>query len=248
MRMYVVLLLLLAALVACGGETEPPVVDGEIGSAVSAALPTATATTPPIAGGGAGGGGGSVPPTAEPPIEQPTATAEPTAEPTGTAVPILEPTATPTATPEPEGNDDCLVGTWRITNFNEYMRAILNDAFAQAGSPIAMDVAVSSAGDLLLSFDGEVARFRDNNFSVTVSVMGQQVATNIDATGEATYTAAEGVFLAQVGEVSVTESSQGFGVNFQDVAGEPVAYECGGNDLLWALPQMPVPLTLVRVP
>lgn len=231
MRKMLMLLVLGAALVGCGGEGEPVAsnVLAEATATVIATAVPATATPDVVIGGG--GAPATVEPTPIPP---------PTAEPT--AVP---PTPTAEPTPEPDGNDPCLVGTWRVANFDDYLLAAFKEGMASAGTQV--DVTVQSAGDLLLSFDGERMAMRDKGFAVTVSLMGQTVATNIDALGEATYTAADGQLLSATESVSVAETTQGIAFNFGSMAGEPVTYGCTADTLSWSLESLPIPIQLVRL-
>jgi hypothetical protein len=238
MRNILVLMLLGLALAGCGGETAAVTAPTKAGQQVAEAIltPTSTATAVVVIGGG-----GSTP-TATVPV----ATAEPTAMPTAvppTAIPTPTPTAEPT--PEPEGNDPCLVGTWRVTNFDDYLLAAFNEGMATAGTQV--DVTVQSFGDLLLSFDGERMTMRDEGFAVTVSLMGQTVATNIDALGEATYTAENGQLLGDIESVNVAETNQGIAFNFGSMAGEPVTYGCTADTLSWSLESLPIPIQLMRV-
>ncbi|MBK8429997.1 MAG: hypothetical protein IPL28_01345 [Chloroflexi bacterium] len=236
MRKILILLALGAVLVGCGGEGEPVASNG-LAEATVTATAMATAASPATATPDVAIGSGGVPATAEP-----TPIPLPTEEPTATAVP---PTPTAEPTPEPEGNDPCLVGTWRVANFDDYLLAAFNEGMATAGTQV--DVTVQSSGDLLLSFDGERMAMRDEGFAVTVSLMGQTVATNIDAVGEATYTAENGQLLGHTESLNVAETSQGIAFNFGSMAGEPVTYGCTADTLSWSLESLPIPIQLVRV-
>lgn len=236
MRKMLILLVLGAALVGCGGEGEPVASNGLAEATVTATAMT-TAASPTTATPDVVIGSGGVPATAEP-----TPIPLPTEEPTATAVP---PTPTAESTSEPEGNDPCLVGTWRVANFDDYLLAAFNEGMATAGTQV--DVTVQSSGDLLLSFDGERMTMRDEGFAVTVSLMGQTVATNIDAVGEATYTAENGLLLGDIESVNVAETNQGVAFNFGSMAGEPVTYGCTADTLSWSLESLPIPIQLVRV-
>jgi hypothetical protein len=239
MRHYVLFLLLFSAVLAgCGGETAVSEPAGEPAVAVADADPTATATVVPIVGGG--GVSATAEPTAAPVVPTAEATAVPTVEPT------IEPTAVPpTETPEPDGNDPCLVGTWRVANFEEYLLAAFDEAMAEAGTQIP--VSVQASGDLLLSFDGERMSMSETNFAVTMTMMGQTVETNIDAVGDAAYTTENGVLLGQIERLDIAETNQGVAFNFGSMAGEPVTYVCTADTLSWSLESLPIPIQLTRV-
>lgn len=244
MRHYVLFLLLLSAVLAgCGGEAAVSEPAAEPAVPIADADPTATATVVPIVGGG--GVSATAEPTAVPTVA-PTAeaTVEPILEPT--AEPTLEPTAVPpTATPEPDGNDACLVGTWRVANFEEYLLSTFEEAMAEAGTEIP--VSAQASGDLLLSFDGERMSMSETNFAVSLTLMGQTVETNIDAVGDAAYTTENGVLLGQIERLDIAETNQGVAFNFGSMAGEPVTYVCTADTLSWSLESLPIPIQLTRV-
>lgn len=224
MKKYIVWLMALFLLVGCGGQAEP--------AAEVSAAPTSTATA-----------------TAEPislPTASPTAEPSPTVEPTATTI-VIPPTPTvpPTATPL-AGNDACLVGTWRVTNFSAYFKAVVEQAMADAGQ--SMTVESEDSGDLLLSFDGETMTMSDVSFEVVVTMMGQTVPATIDAAGSAQYTTADGILSAVTESLSVEETNQGIGFSLGSFTNSPIAYTCTADTLSWPVPDFAYEIILSRVP
>ncbi len=143
-----------------------------------------------------------------------------------------------------DGTDACVVGTWRLENFDAYLVAVIQEAMAETGQDV--EVTAESSGDFLLAFDGEVMTASENGFSVTASMMGVSVPTDIDASGSARYTADGTIITGFVDSVNVQETNQGFGINATNLVGEKVMYTCTGDVMMWSDP-FPISLEFSRV-
>ena len=150
--------------------------------------------------------------------------------------------AEPVANNDGGANDACLVGTWRITNFDEYLVASVRDVMADQ----SLEVASSSSGELLITFDGTNMSMSDNGFVVTMTLMGVTTPTAVDATGQATYNADGSILTGYVETVDVVENNTGFGINLAGLVGNPVNYLCDGNNMSWSGPYA-VPLQFAKI-
>ena len=104
-----------------------------------------------------------------------------------TALPTPQPTATSTSLPaaaNPSPGVDCLVGTWQIQDFNNYVQTLLNQALSQFGNVGE----VSSSGAVRYSFgpDGNLTVVADQlELKTKISVSIFPVSANILVSGSA---------------------------------------------------------------
>lgn len=130
--------------------------------------------------------------------------------------------------------DECIIGSWRITNFSAYMEAMVADVTADI--PGSGPLTATDTGALIVTFDGETMSMSDDEFKVTASMMGITVPVEIDATGSVAYELADGQIINNSnGEVDVDGNSGGltYSVDFTNWASRAVDYECEGNSLVW---------------
>ena len=236
------LLLLLAGLVACGGGDEP---EGQ-----PAVEPTETAVSE-AAGE-----------TAAEPVEEPTATPLP---PTETPPPPTEtpaPTPLPTDTVAAAAGDNCLVGSWEIAEFGNYMESVLQD--------LGTIDFVSQEGSVRFDFgaDGAASVTADNfvtNYAGNVAGVALDVSVSVNGEGAADYTVVDNqifysnpigqglTFAAAVGgnEVfayEVDNIGELFGMGAVNPDEEPFTYTCEGDSLRYTPPvEGAAPVELVRV-
>ena len=129
-------------------------------------------------------------------------------------------------------NDACLIGTWRVTNFDDYLLASVRDAMDDE----SVEISSTSTGDLLLTFDGEIMSMSDNNFLVNMTMMGVAVPVAIDASGTAVYTADGTIITGFVEAVDVSDTNTGMGISLGGLVGNPVTYTCSGTTMSWSAP------------
>jgi hypothetical protein len=145
--------------------------------------------------------------------------------------------------------DECLVGSWRMTNFSEYMEAMVADVT----SDISMDSAITATdtGSLIITFDGETMSMSEEDFVVTVSILGTTVPVEVDATGSVGYSVSDGQIINETsGQVDAEGDSGGlsYSVDMTNWASRSVGYECDGNSLVWeAGDNFEVDLTFERI-
>ena len=173
-----------------------------------------------------------------------TASTDTDSEETAETEATTEEAETPATEPETtaNGNDACLQGSWRVSNFDAYFAASVKDAMN--GQDI--EISSESSGDLLLMFEGDVMSMSDNNFAVTVTMMGTTVPTDVDASGTATYTADGSLLTGYIENVNVQETSQGVGINLSGLVGQPVTYTCNEAMMVWSGPYA-IPVELTRI-
>lgn len=131
------------------------------------------------------------------------------------------------------GNDTCVVGTWRVANFSEYMVAMVKDAME--GQEI--EISATDSGSLLLNFDGETMTMSEENFQVTMNLLGQVVPTDIQASGTASYTADGSIITGVTDEATISaQNSQQASFSISNVVGKQVSYTCNGDVMSWMEP------------
>lgn len=129
------------------------------------------------------------------------------------------------------GDADCLIGTWRVSNFDDYFAAVVQSAMADSSQ--TMEITSTSSGDLLLTFDGTNMTMSDNNFQVVVTVAGQTVPVDIEAAGSATYTVEDGILTGEIDNVNVDDINTGLGYGVSNIVGQPISFSCEGDRLSW---------------
>lgn len=130
--------------------------------------------------------------------------------------------------------DDCVIGDWKITNFSEYLEAMV--AGAMEGSPVGGEITSTDSGDLIISFDGETMSMSDNDFEVTATMMGITVPVEIDASGEAGYELSDGQIVNQGASVDVegrAGGAAGYKIDLDSLTSRAVDYDCNGDSLVW---------------
>lgn len=144
--------------------------------------------------------------------------------------------------------DSCVVGSWKMTNFSEYLQAMV--AKATEGMPLGGELTSTDSGDLIISFDGETMSMSENDFKVTASMLGVTVPVDIEASGSVPYEIADGrIINSGQGEVDADANSGGlsYSVDLTNWAARAVDYECEGDSLTWkAGDNFEVDLTFVR--
>ncbi len=230
---WILFVLLGVVLVACGGsETEDTAVSSETTEA------TATATESAVLGGGSTEESTAVP-------------AEATAVP-ATEEPTVEPTVESTAPPEVATNE-CLIGTWQISNFETYLLASMMQAVPE-GSNISIEVGETS-GALFLIFTKDEMSMDAEDFVVRLSVAGQDVETAIEAVGVANYVADATTITGTATEYDSTGTETNTGqtvtIDIADFAtagadGGTVEYTCSGDEMVWSGP-FATPIEMMRV-
>lgn len=140
----------------------------------------------------------------------------------------------------------CLIGDWKITNFSEYLIASVKGSVPGGFADSAQ---ATDSGDLILNFDGENMSMRDNNFVVTMTLLGTTTPVSIDASGTNGYTAENGVLKgAKSGNKVDVSESNGFSFSMENFASAEVGYECSGDSLTWKQNEnFPVDLTFSRI-
>lgn len=166
---------------------------------------------------------------------------------------------TPTETPEEEdtttesaegeetaadSGDACLIGTWRVTNFDEYFLSIIEEAMAGSGQ--SLEISAESTGDLLLTFDETTMMMSENDFQVIATVAGQTVPVDIEASGTAQYEAADGTITPFVDTLDVDDTVSGLTFDIRSLAGDTITYSCDGDTLSWN-PTMGTTVVLSRM-
>ena len=130
--------------------------------------------------------------------------------------------------------DSCLIGDWKMTNFSEYLEAMV--AGAMDGSPVGGEITSTDSGDLIISFDEETMSMSDNDFEVTATMMGITVPVEIDASGEAGYELSDGQIVNKGSSVDVEGRSgggAGYRVDLDSLTSRAVDYDCDGDSLVW---------------
>ncbi|MCB0035272.1 MAG: hypothetical protein KDE51_14670 [Anaerolineales bacterium] len=260
-RLMYLFLLLTLLLVACGGGDEPAAEVEEVPAAVpaetavaetpeTAAVEEAETAVPTVESAAEDSDSAAEPATVEPATtdaettDSDTTSANASAEPpTDEESSSSEETSTENSENDGEGEETaenttagdgdaaCLVGSWRVTNFDDYFAAVVQDAMAGSGQ--TMEITSTSSGDLLLSFDGTNMTMSDNNFQVIVTVAGQTVPVDIEAAGSATYTVEDGVLSGEIDSVNVDDTNTGLGYGVSNIVGQPVSFSCEGDSLSW---------------
>lgn len=211
-------------------ETAVPTAESEAEDVDSAAEPTATVepATPEAAASGSDTTSANT--SAEPPTDEESSSAEET-DTEGSESGETEGEETAENTTAGDGDAACLVGSWRVTNFDDYFAAVVQDAMAGSGQ--TMEITSTSSGDLLLTFDGTNMTMSDNNFQVIVTVAGQTVPVDIEAAGSATYTVEDGILSGEIDSVNVDDTNSGLGYGVSNIIGQPISFSCEGDSLSW---------------
>lgn len=134
---------------------------------------------------------------------------------------------------------ECVKGSWMMVNFSEYLVASVN---SNVGDLVG-NVESSDTGQLIISFDDKNMVMTDENFEVTMTMMGISVPVEVDANGTASYEVKDGVLynLSSSGKVEGAVENDNSGqvngaaqtVNFETFAARAVDIECEGDDLTW---------------
>lgn len=229
---------LMIALVACGGAEDAEVASSNPALLATAEpLPSATATVTVAV---VDGGGATV-------VE--TAAAMPTTAPTASPMP------TATSEPELEGSDpDCLLGTWRVTNFEAYLLETMMQSVPE-GTDIDFEVGGAS-GYLALTFTEDQMQMTSENFVLRMTVAGQPVETAVTADGISNYVADETTITGTATEYDSTgvemNTGQSITLNVADLTAAgadgpgTVNYTCAGDAMVWSGP-FSTPIEMVRI-
>jgi len=171
------------------------------------------------------------------------------------AIPTPQPTATSTplpATSNPSPGADCLVGTWQIQDFNNYVQTLLNQALSQFGNVGE----VSSSGAVRYSFspDGNLTVVADQLELITkISVSIFPVNANIMVSGSASadYLADESSGKMTIsnfnpGDLTITADANGQSFDQQidpsillfstSESSTTIQYQCSENSLQLTIP------------
>lgn len=210
---------------------------------VAVACSGAATTAPPV--------DTAVPPTAVPPTNTPV-------PPTNTPV--------PTDTPAPivaAGGGDCVVGSWQVTNMQDYMESLMGSALDDSLGNFTF---VSQTGEALINFgaDGRATMNADNfalHFTIDVSGVSLDMAVTLNGTSSSDFVVdSPGQITFSNGDTSDMSLSVTIGGNettsssdLTSFFGEPdttstFTYECQGSTMLYTPPvENAIPLTLTRV-
>ncbi|MDX1613286.1 MAG: hypothetical protein R3300_03190 [Candidatus Promineifilaceae bacterium] len=233
------LLLLVAGLVACGGaeESESQTSVEPTATTVAEAADQAEADEPTAT---------AVPPTETPP------------PPTETPVPTPQPTDTVAAA----ASDSCLVGSWEIAEFGNYMESVLqgvgNIEFVGQEGAVRFDFGADgqasvTADNFVTSYAGNVAGV---TLDVSVSVNGEGAADYTIVDNQIFYSNPIGqglTFAATLGgnevfSYQVDNIGELFGMGNVNPDEEPFTFICEGDSLLYTPPvEGAAPVELVRV-
>lgn len=164
-----------------------------------------------------------------------------------TAPPVEEEAETETAVVT---NSGCIIGTWRVTNLDEYLVASIESNMPAEGG---FTVSAETTGDLLITFTPEEMSMSSNDYAVIVTAAGQTIPVAVTAEGTANYQTDGNTISNIVTTYDSTASAGGQTISVDmawftaaGVEGGTVTYTCDGDAMSWTEPY-PINILFDRV-